>query len=120
MTQDPPVFFALRPDGSIEELGAAPGYIASLAMKPTGASSTSCPAPTATAGRSGTPLMALDTATGALTAVVELNPLAEAALGLTVGGTYYIALDAERNGSSSASTPARSTSARRRRSARSC
>ena len=32
----PTTFFALRPDESIDDLGPAPGYIASLAMEPDG------------------------------------------------------------------------------------
>ncbi|MEM8619114.1 MAG: VCBS repeat-containing protein [Actinomycetota bacterium] len=89
-------FFALRPDGSIDELGEAPGYVASIAMEPDGSTVYFIPGAHGSAWTSGTPLMALDTATGSIDKIVELNPLTEDALGLTAGGTYNLVLDAER------------------------
>ena len=97
VTQDPPVFIAIRPDGTIDELGPAPGYIASLAMSADGRTVYFVPGAHGDGWEAGTPLMALDTTSGALTTVLELNPLAEAGLDLTVGGTYNLALDADRD-----------------------
>ncbi len=93
VTDNPRAFFALRPDGSIEPLGEAPGYIASLAMEPDGSLVYFVPGAHGDGWTSGTPLMALDTATGEQSVVVELNPLTEEGLGLTAGGTYNVVLD---------------------------
>lgn len=93
VTENPRVFFALRPDGSIEPLGDAPGYVASLAMEPDGSKVYFVPGAHGDGWTTGTPLMALDPATGEQSVVVELNPLTEAELGLTAGGTYNVVLD---------------------------
>jgi len=95
VTQKPEEFFALSPDGTITGLGAAPGYTASLAMEPDGSTVYFVPGAKGDAWLDGTPLMALDTATGDQRVVAELNPPIEAELGMTVTGTYGIALDAE-------------------------
>ena len=97
VTQDPPVFIAIRADGAIDELGPAPGYVASLAMSPDGRTVYFVPGAHGDGWTTGTPLMTLDTTTGALSTVLELNPIAEAGLNLTVGGTYNVVLDADRN-----------------------
>lgn len=93
VTQEPPVFFALRPDGGIEELGDASEYTASLALSPDGTTVYSVPGAHGDAFRDGTPLVALDTETGEQSVVVELNPMIEEELGLTAGGSYSVALD---------------------------
>jgi hypothetical protein len=85
--------FALRPDGSIDDLGSAGEYTASLALDPTGGRVYWVPGAHGEAWQDGTPLMALDTATGEQTVVAELNELAERELGLTLGGTYDVAVD---------------------------
>ncbi len=41
----------------------------------------------------GTPLVAVDTASGEQRTIIELNPLTEQAFGLTAGGTYDIVVD---------------------------
>ncbi|MDQ3310524.1 MAG: FG-GAP-like repeat-containing protein [Actinomycetota bacterium] len=93
VTQKPEHFIALRPDGSIDDLGEAPGYIASLAIEPDGSVVYAVPGAHGDGWEQGTPVVALDTATGEQSVVVELNELGEQHLGLTLGGTYGIALD---------------------------
>lgn len=85
--------FALRPDGSIDDLGSAGDYTASLALDPAGERVYWVPGAHGEAWEHGSPLMALDTATGEQTVVAELNELAERELGLTLGGTYDVAVD---------------------------
>ncbi len=94
VTQSPARFIAIRPGGTVEDLGEAPGYIASLAMEPDGSTVYFVPGAHGDAWKENTPLYALDTATGDQRVVVELNPMTEEALGLTAGGTYNLALDA--------------------------
>jgi hypothetical protein len=90
VTEDPEVFFAMRPDGSIESLGDALGYTASVALSPDGSRFFYMPGAHGNSEEWGSPLIAVDTATGEETVVAELNPLVEEALGFTVGGTYNV------------------------------
>jgi hypothetical protein len=94
VTQDPEVFFALAADGSISELGAAAGYTTSLAMEPDGSVVYSIPGAHGDAWQQGAPIIALDTATGEQRTVMELQPLVGDPMGLRLGGTYGVALDA--------------------------
>lgn len=94
-SEGPDVFFALGADGSVEQLGAARAYTTSLAMEPDGSVVYSVPGAHGDGYELGTPLVALDTATGSQTELVKLAPLVEDALGLRIGGTYAISLDAE-------------------------
>ena len=94
VTERPAQLFALRPDGAIDDLGAAEGYTASLALHPDGERFFYVPgAHGDSAELGGTPLIAVDTETGEQTTVVELNALAEQELGLTLGGSYSVAVD---------------------------
>ena len=94
VTQQPDVLFALGPDDSLRELGSVQGYTASLAMAPDGSRLWYVPDAHGGAAERGTPVIEVDTATGEQRAVVELDPLARDALGLSLGGTYNVAVDA--------------------------
>ncbi len=93
VTQSPAQLFALRPDGAIDDLGAATGYTASLALDPDGERFFYVPGAHGDSAELGTPLIAVDTETGEQTTVVELNELVERQLGLTLGGSYSVAVD---------------------------
>jgi hypothetical protein len=95
VTQSPDMLFALEADGELRELGAAAGYTTSLAMAPDGSRLWYVPDAHGGAAESGTPVIEVDTATGEQHAVVELDPLARDALGLSLGGTYNVAVDAD-------------------------
>ena len=90
VSRDPAIFFAIEPDGRITELGPAAGYTASMALAPDGDHFYYVPDAHGGAWESGTPLIAVDTATGKSTVVVELNPMVEAEFGLRAGGTYNV------------------------------
>ncbi len=94
VTQEPDVLFALEPDGNLRELGDAAGYTASLAMSPEGDRLWYVPDAHGGAAEQGTPVIEVDTATGEQRVVVELDPLARDTLGLSLGGTYNVAVDA--------------------------
>jgi hypothetical protein len=94
VTRKPDVFFALSADGELRELGPAAGYTASLAMAPDGSRLWYVPHAHGGAAEVGTPVIEVDTATGEQRTVVELDPLARQALGLSLGGTYNVAVDA--------------------------
>ncbi|MET0421835.1 MAG: hypothetical protein ABW073_09010 [Acidimicrobiia bacterium] len=89
--------FALEPDGSIRSLGKAKGYTASLALSSDGSRLYYVPGAHGDAFEQGTPVIEVDTQTGKQRTVVELNPLAEQHLHLTLGGSYDVALDRRRN-----------------------
>lgn len=95
VTQDPDHFFALEPDGSFRDLGEAQGYTASLALAPDGSRFYYVPGAHGDAFELDTPVIAVDTRTGEQTVVARLDPLAEQHLGLTLGGTYSLAVDAK-------------------------
>jgi hypothetical protein len=90
VTEDSPVLFAMRPDGSVESFGDALGYTASVALAPDGSRFFYMPGAHGNSTDWGSPLVAVDTATGEETVVAELNELVEEALGYRVGGTYGI------------------------------
>jgi hypothetical protein len=93
VTDQPPVFFALRPTGSIDSLGAAEGYTASLALDPSGRRVFYIPDAHGKAWEVGTPLMSLEAATGKRTVIARLNEMVGPAVGLTLGGTYNVSVD---------------------------
>ena len=93
VTQDPDVLAALGADGELRALGPAAGYTASLAMAPDGSRLWYVPHAHGGAAEVGTPVIEVDTATGEQRTVVELDPLAQDALGLSLGGTYNVAVD---------------------------
>jgi hypothetical protein len=92
-TQDPDVLFALEADGELRELGELDGYTASLAMAPDGSRLWYVPHAHGGAAEVGTPVIEVDTESGEQRTVVELDPLARDALGLSLGGTYNVAVD---------------------------
>jgi sugar lactone lactonase YvrE len=96
VTEEPPTLFALEPSGRIRTLGSAGDYTASLALSPDGRELFYVPGAHGSAWQQGTPLVRVDTRTGESTVVVRLNELAEEGLGLRLGGTYNVALDASR------------------------
>ncbi len=93
VTQDPDVLLALGSDGELRELGRLDGYTASIAMDPDGSLLWYVPDAHGGAAESGTPIIEVDTATGEQRTLVELDPLARQELGLSLGGTYNIAVD---------------------------
>jgi hypothetical protein len=95
VTQDPYTFFALEADGNLRELGAAAGYTASMALAPDGSRFWYVPDAHGGAAERGTPVIEVDTETGEQRTVIELDPLARESLGLTLGGTYNVAIDAD-------------------------
>ena len=91
-TREPDQLFSFHPDGTVRDLGPAPDYVASLALDPDGSRFFYIPAAHGKAWLDGTPLMSVDTATGESQVVVELNPMAEEQLGLSLGGTYGVVM----------------------------
>jgi hypothetical protein len=92
-TQGPDLLFALDPDGELRELGPAAGYTTSLATAPDGSRLWYVPHAHGGAAEVGTPVIEVDTQTGEQRTVVELDPLAQESLGLSLGGTYNVAAD---------------------------
>jgi hypothetical protein len=95
VSTEPERFFAMEPGGTFEDLGPAQEYTASIAVHPDGRI-IYVPDAHGGAWESGTPVIAFDPSTGAEETLVELNETAERELGLTLGGTYSIAVDPER------------------------
>jgi len=84
------MFFVMRPDGSVEELGEALEYTASMALAPDGSAFYYMPGAHGNAPTFGSPLMRVDTTTGEQTVVVELNEAIQEEFGHAVGGTYNV------------------------------
>lgn len=97
VTTDPPRLFALGAGGDIEDLGAAVGYTTALALDPTGERVVYVPGAHGNSWERGAPLMELDPETGEQQVLAELNRLAEKQLGLTLGGSYDLVVDAARS-----------------------
>jgi len=95
VSTEPERFFALDPEGGFQDLGPAQEYTASIAVHPDGRI-IYVPDAHGGAWELGTPVVAFDPSNGTEEALVELNETAERELGLTLGGTYSIAVDAER------------------------
>ncbi len=93
VTDVPAELFALSPDGSVRNLGPAAGYTTSLGLSPDGGTIYYVPGAHGDSWEQGTPLVAVDTASGEQRTIVELNPLTEQAFGLTAGGTYDVVVD---------------------------
>jgi len=93
VTRNPDTLFALETDGTIRGLGPAGGYAASLALSPDDTTLYYVPGAHGNSWEMGTPVIAVDVATGKKTTLVELNELAEDQLDLRLGGTYNIAVD---------------------------
>lgn len=92
VTRDPDRLFVMNPDGSIEALGDALGYTASVALSPDGSVFYYMPGAHGNSADWGSPVVAVDTETGDQSVVIELNEMVEDRLGYTVGGTYNIAV----------------------------
>ncbi len=90
VTDEPPVFFALEPDGAVRELGSARHYTTSLALAADESRFYSVPGAHGGLTDQGTPVIATDTTTGDEEVVVELAPLVADGLGLSLGGTYDV------------------------------
>lgn len=93
VTTDPDVFFKVTRDGELHEIGPARGYTASLAMSPDGSQLYYVPDAHGSSFKQGTPVIAVDTASGAERVVVKLNDLAKQQLDLRLGGSYDVVLD---------------------------
>lgn len=96
VSTEPERFFVMRPDGSFEDIGPARGYTASIAMHPDGRI-LYVPGAHGDAWTHGTSVFAVDPETGAEETLVQLNETAERELGLTLGGTYSVVVDHERD-----------------------
>jgi len=93
----PEMFFALEPDASIRTLGPARGYTTSMALSADGSRFYYVPGAHGDSADQGTPVIEVDTKTGAQRVVTKLNPLATTTLGLSLAGSYNVALDTARN-----------------------
>jgi hypothetical protein len=93
-TQNPDRLLALEVDGNLRDLGPAAGYTTSLAMAPDGSRIWYVPDAHGGAALEGTPVIEVDTRSGDQRVVVELDPLARDALGLSLGGSYNVAVNA--------------------------
>lgn len=92
VTREPDALFALEPDGDVRDLGPVRGYVASIALSPDGTRLYYVPEAHGQSYRQGTPVVAVDTATGEDEVVVELaDPVADE-LGVVAGGTYDVVL----------------------------
>jgi hypothetical protein len=96
VSTQPDRFFAYHPDGSFEDLGPAQAYTASIDLLADGRI-IYVPDAHGDAPLHGTSVFAFDPESGTEEALVQLNETAERELGLTLGGTYSIAVDEERN-----------------------
>lgn len=96
VTREPDQLFALAADGSIRDLGPARGYVASLALLPEDDGFLYVPGAHGDSWRQGTPLVAVDGATGDEQVVVELHDMGRRAFDLRLGGTYSVAVDTHR------------------------
>jgi sugar lactone lactonase YvrE len=93
VTRNPDRLFEMTADGQIVDMGPTEGYVTSIALSPDGSTLYYVPDAHGESWMNGTPLIAVDTASGDHEVLVELNPLIEPALGVRVGGTYNVAVD---------------------------
>jgi hypothetical protein len=93
ITVEPDALFRVAPDGTITEMGPVEGYTASLALSPDGTTLYYVPGAHGDAYEAGAPLIAVDTATGEHSTVVEMQDLVASALDLRFGGTYDVVVD---------------------------
>jgi hypothetical protein len=93
----PEMFFALDPGGSIRSLGQARGYTTSMALSADGSRFYYVPGAHGDSSTQGTPVIEVHTSTGDQRVVTKLNPLAKETLGLSLAGSYDVALDTTRN-----------------------
>jgi hypothetical protein len=88
-----PTFFSISKDGRMTTMGPARGYTASLALSSDGKTLYYVPDAHGKSYLNGTPVIALDTATGDEREIVRLNDLIQPAMSLRAGGSYDIVLD---------------------------
>lgn len=93
VSRDPAVFFSIDAQGDLEELAPARGYTTAMGLAPGGDIFYYVPDAHGKAYEHGTSLIAVDTATGEETVIVELNTLIEPELDLRTGGTYNVVVD---------------------------
>jgi hypothetical protein len=93
----PEMLFALDPDGTVRSLGEARGYTTSLALTADGSRFYYVPGAHGDSGEQGTPVIAVDTKTGDQRVVTKLDPLSKQTLGLSLAGSYDVALDTKRD-----------------------
>jgi hypothetical protein len=93
VTRDPDEFFILHNDETIEPLGSAADYTASLAMSPDGGRVYYVPGAHGGSGELGTPVIELDVETGEQTTLVALFDAAAEMLDVRLGGSYNVVLD---------------------------
>ncbi len=93
VTDKPAVFFELDPAGTVRTISDAAGYTTSIARSPDASTIYYVPDAHGGSWQQGTPLIAVDVASGEQTRLLELNPAAEAKLGLRLGGTYSVTID---------------------------
>lgn len=96
VTGAPYHFFAMAADGSITDLGPAPGYTTSMAAEPDGSRFYFVPGAHGRLPELGSPVVAFDTATGEQSTLARLDDLAGSSLGLHTSGSYSVVLDADR------------------------
>ena len=92
-TRDPDALFGRDATGSFSDLGEVEDYVASLGLSPDGSTIYYVPGAHGNGPEFGTPLIAVDTATGERTELVRLNDLIEGALEVRAGGTYNVVAD---------------------------
>lgn len=93
VTRQPERYVALRPDGRVDDLGPASGYIASVALSADETELFVVPDAHGESWRRGTPLLAVDVASGREREVVQLGPAVKSRLGLITAGSYDVAVD---------------------------
>lgn len=90
--------FAFSPaNRTVRDLGAARGYTASIAISKDGSTLYYVPGAHGDSAKQGTPVIAVDTETGSQHVVTNLDPLSKQTLGLSLAGSYDVALDAARD-----------------------
>ncbi len=92
-TPNPEHLAALRPDGTIDDLGEAAGYTTSLAAEPDGSRLYYVPGAHGGAPELGAPVIGVDTTTGDQSTLVRLDDLTSTALGLHAAGSYSVVRD---------------------------
>ncbi|CCH75213.1 hypothetical protein BN11_560009 [Nostocoides australiense Ben110] len=93
VSRAPERFFAIHRDGTVTDLGPAPGYVASMALTADEREIVFVPDAHGLAWEKKTPLMAFDPVTRSSRTIVELEPLVKDKLGLVAGGSYGVAVD---------------------------
>ncbi len=111
VTRDPDALFEYSTSGESIDMGELEGYVASIALSPDGETVFYVPGAHGNGPElGGTPLIAVDTASGERTVLARLNDVIEPALGVVAGGSFsvvaapsgdriYVGLNGGRSGS---------------------